>query len=121
VRAQAALAAVLLLPVPVLAGKKECAEHGERLYAEQPELAGLVPGLAVHHSLVAPAVELRRPGVADEVVRELREHPVLVGHPGRGERRDRHQNASAGSAITGSAPDWMRARWSAVAGRRRAM
>ncbi|HKX37857.1 MAG TPA: hypothetical protein VJN20_04335 [Burkholderiales bacterium] len=35
-RAQAALAAALLFPAPVLAGKKECVEHGERLYAAQP-------------------------------------------------------------------------------------
>jgi TPR repeat protein len=41
VRALAALAAVLLFSAPALAGKKECAEHGERLYVEQPELADI--------------------------------------------------------------------------------
>lgn len=31
------------------------------------------------------------------------------------------QNASAGMSMTGSGPDWIRARFSAVSGRRRAM
>ena len=88
--------------------------------AEEADLAGLVPGLAVHHALGAPGVEAGRPAFGDEVAGELGEHAVLVGHPGRGERRD-HQKASAGRDITGSAPDRMRARWSAVAGSWRAM
>lgn len=36
-----ALAAVLLSAAPALGGKKECAEHGERLYVEEPALADI--------------------------------------------------------------------------------
>lgn len=40
-RALAALATVLLFPAPALGGKKECAEHGERLYVAEPALADI--------------------------------------------------------------------------------
>ena len=96
----------------------------------EPELAVLEDRHLAH------LVELEVLGGAGGAVEEVDPHrlPVgvvegehqrdLVGVAGLGEAVELvfgHQNASSGRAITGSAPDRMRARWSAVAGSCRAM
>jgi len=57
VRPLAALAAVLLFPAPVLAGKMACVEHGERLYAAQYYFAGVHMFRTISQPPANPVVE----------------------------------------------------------------
>jgi hypothetical protein len=60
----------------------DAAVLGGDVRAQQPHLARLVPELAVHVVLLAPARVVRHDFVLDETARRVAEHLEFVVHPG---------------------------------------
>jgi len=64
--------------------------------AQQPLLAGLAPGVALHQAGGAPAGRARCPAFGEEARGGLLQQVVLFAHPGRGEEGQGHGRMSSG-------------------------